>query len=639
MSLIRLEKISKAFSAEPILEDVDLRIEHGEKVGLIGRNGAGKSTLFRIITGEMDPDSGKVERMKKAKMACLSQFPDIETSKTIHHVALDQFADLIRMEHELRDLEEKIAAGSEEALETYSHVQDTFMVRGGYEFRHTIDRVLTGLGFTAADFGLPVSALSGGQRTRLMLALVLLEDADLLLLDEPENHLDLEAREWLENFLKDWPRTFVIVSHDRHMLNSVATRIIEVEACAARSYTGNYDRYVQEKALLREQQQKAFDRQQEFLEKEERLISRFRYKSTKARMVQSRIKRLEKIERIDAPEAEASSADFGLGEIVRSGAVMLEARGLSMGYDGLPLYSDVTFDVQRGERVGIIGPNGAGKSTLLRHIAGTLGAGTGAVTLGHKVRLGYYDQHHETLNPARDILSDVAECRPDLKPEAIRSFMGRFLFTGQDVFQVIETLSGGERARVSIAKLILEGANLLLLDEPTNHLDLASREALESALTQYPGSILLVSHDRALIDRLVDKLVIVENGKATVHPGNYTHYRWKAGMDKARAAEERDDSVMKIRRTEAAAPVKESKEQSKERERERRRQRRYLEELEERIAAMEEHIKDYDKRFTETDPSDFEALRRMQSDYDGLKADLREMYGEWEELAGETAQS
>jgi ATP-binding cassette subfamily F protein 3 len=631
MSYARLEGVSKSFAGEPVLRNVGFRVEEGEKIGLIGRNGTGKSTLFRLILGEIEPDSGTIERMKRARVACLAQLPVLDPADTLFDVVMHSFNELLVMEHQLREMESRLADDDTGVLDKYSALQEAFQIRGGYEFRTNAKRVLHGLGFTIQDFDLHVSALSGGQRTRLMLALVLLQDADLLLLDEPENHLDLEAREWLESFLKEWPRAFVIISHDRQMLNAVTNRIVEVERGELRGFTGNYDAYMANKALQTEQQQKAFERQQEHVEKEERWINRFRYKASKASQVQSRIKRLDKLERVDAPDSEASAARFSLGEVVRSGAVVLEAKGLSKAYGDLRLYENVAFQVERGERVGIIGPNGAGKTTLLRHLAGELDTYGGVVTLGHKVRLGFYDQHHEGMNPAGDVFSEIAQTRSDMTPVQIRTFLGRFLFTGEDVFKPISALSGGERSRVSIAKLILEGANLLLLDEPTNHLDIASREALESALETFPGSIVMVSHDRALIDRLATKLIILEHGHTQVHLGNYSHYRWKRA--EAVSAEERKstDEVLKIRRGKKPARDKATQ-------KERRKQRNQLEDLERDIAEIEEMVAGIEGRFPALDPADFEAGRQLTAEYDGLKKDLGEMYQEWERLAAELAE-
>ena len=628
MSYIRLENISKSFAGTPVLDSVSFRVEEGEKIGLIGRNGTGKSTLFRIMLGDIEPDTGAVERMRRARMACLAQMPDLKEGDTLFDVVMRSFSELLDMERRLGELEDRLSDGDAKSLEQYSALQETFHLRGGYEFRTRAKQVLHGLGFTLNDFDLHVKALSGGQRTRLMLALVLLQDADLLLLDEPENHLDLEAREWLEGFLKDWSRAFVIISHDRRMLNAVTNRIVEVERGGLKSFSGNYDAYMANKVLQNEQQQKAYERQQEFIEKEERWINRFRYKATKAAQAQSRLKRLEKLERVDAPVGDASSAKFSLGEVVRSGAVVLEAKDLSMAYGDLKLYGGVAFQVERGERVGIIGPNGVGKTTLLRHLAGQLELGKGSVTLGHKVKLGFYDQHHEGMNPAGDVFGEIAQSRPDMLPEQIRTFMGRFLFTGQDVFKPVPALSGGERSRVAIAKLILTGANVILLDEPTNHLDIASREALEGALEEFPGSIVMVSHDRALIDRLVSKLIILDHGRTEVHLGNYSHYRWKRAEEAPSAEPSKAEDVLKIRR--GKKPVRGKEEQKVQRKR-----RNQLEDLERDIAEVEELINAIEGRFTEIDPSDYETARQLKEEYDGLKKDLSEMYAEWERLAGE----
>lgn len=640
MSLIRLEKVSKSFSGQPVLSEVDLRIEVGERIGLIGRNGTGKSTIFRIIMGEMEPDSGVVERMRKQRVAALAQIPRVASEMTIFEVVLHSFDDVIAMEKQLTELEHRMAAG-EDVLDEYSNVQDAFILRGGYEFRTRIKQVLHGLGFTLDDFDLPFKALSGGQRTRLMLALVLLQDADLLLLDEPENHLDLEAREWLESYLQTCPGTVFVISHDRRTLNHVATRILEMERGEIRSYTGNYDQYAKAKVLIREQQIREYDNQQERLRKEHIFIDKFRYKATKARQVQSRLKRLDKIDLVEAPEAERAAVSFGLGEIARSGQVVLDVENLTMGYDGLSLYKDVSFQVHRGERVGIIGPNGAGKTTLLRQIAGLHPGLGGSVTLGNKVKMGYYDQNHGDLNPDADILTEVHAARPLWKPEQIRTFLGRFLFTGDDVFKTIRTLSGGETARVTMAQLILGESNLILLDEPTNHLDLISRESLEQALQEYPGSMVMISHDRELIDRLVDKLVIIENGTATVFRGNYTEYLDKLAKEQLpnAAEEKKTEDVLKIRRGKDKQPDKAEKADKKRAATpapasDARKRQREQEALEKKIEALETMVREFEEGFQYIPPTDYATLEAHTKRYDELKAELHELYGAWEALAG-----
>ena len=633
MSLIRFDKVSKSFAGEPVLVDIDLRVEEGERIGLIGRNGTGKSTVFRLITEETDPDKGQIDRMKRATVASLAQIHRVDESTSIFDMVLHSFDDLLKQEVELKRLEEEMAGGDDSVLDSYSELQDQFMVRGGYEFRTRIKQVLQGLGFHTDEFDLPFSALSGGQRTRIMLALVLLADADLLLLDEPENHLDLEAREWLERYLQDCQKAVIIISHDRQMLNSVVSRVLELEWGELRAYTGNYDQYLAAKALIREQQLKDYESQKEFIRKEQAWIDRFRYKNTKAKQVQSRVKRLEKMERVEAPDSDAAVATFKLGEVVRSGAIVLDAKGLEMGYGDVSLYKGVNFQVQRGERVGIIGPNGCGKSTLLNQLCGKHTGLNGEVLLGHKVALGVYEQNHESLNASNDILTELQECLPDWKTEQIRSYLGRFLFTGDDVFKIIDTLSGGERSRVAMAKLIASGHNMILLDEPTNHLDIVSREALEQSLAYYPGTIIMVSHDRALIDHISDKLIVMEGGKTEVHLGNYSSYRYKHSIQDVEE-EKTTEEVLQIRR---GAAKKEEKKQSqgdrKAAQREARKQQRKLEELETNIEEMEALLGTYDEKFSQVDPSDYGEAQRLKDEYDGLKGDLQELYSAWEELA------
>jgi ATP-binding cassette subfamily F protein 3 len=634
MSLVRLENVIKSFAGAPVLDGVSFRVEEKERVGLIGRNGTGKSTLFRIITGEVAPDSGIVERMKRARNACLAQIPDVVRDATVHDLVLEVFRPLVEMETRVHALETRMSAGDESVMDEYAVLQDDFALRGGYEFRSNINRVLTGLGFTPDEFALPFRALSGGQRTRLMLALVLVQDADLLLLDEPENHLDIKARIWLEDYIRDCGRAVVVISHDRQLLNTVAERIVELERGQYYDFAGNYDAYLAAKALHREQQQKQYERQQEFIRKEQVFIDRFRYKATKARQVQSRMKRLEKLDAVEAPPPESGTADFHLGPVVRSGAVMLHAEHLTMGYGGLTLYRDVYFEVHRGERVGLIGPNGSGKTTLLRQVCGLHQGLRGHIRLGHKVKLGYYDQHHEVLNPKADVLTETLAARPSLTPEQARTFLGKLLFTGEDVFKPIAALSGGERARVALARLMLGEANLLVLDEPTNHLDIASREALENALSGYPGALLIASHDRALIDRLVDKLIILEDGRTEVHLGNYSSYLWrnaqKAQPEPAPVPESGDGDALRIRKNNKARY-----EQKREVQRESRKRERQLAQVEADIASMEELVASFDERFAKADPADYEALNALSEEYEGIKQDLKALYESWENLAAE----
>jgi ATP-binding cassette subfamily F protein 3 len=637
MSLVRLENVAKSFHGDAIFENVSFQIEENERIGLIGRNGSGKSTLFNLVTGSISPDVGTIERMKRARVSWLAQMPDVAPTTNIFDVVLLQFKSLLRMEKELSDIESKIEAGASELIDVYGPLRERFEIEGGYEFRSKIKRILCGLGFLEDDFTMEFQSLSGGQRTRLMLALILVGDSDLILLDEPENHLDLAAREWLENFLMNWPKSLVVISHDRQLLNAVSTRTIEVEHGQIWQYSGNYDAYMENKVLRLEQQENEYNRQQRFIKKEEQWINRFRYKNTKAKAVQSRIKQLDRLDKVQSVQGAEKVSAFAHKEVVRSGQLVLKVSDLSKSYPGLKLYDDVSFSVERGERVGIIGANGTGKSTLLKHIAGTLEDCGGTVELGHKVTVGYFDQHHESLDVDLDIVSYFEKLYPNMKTETIRSYLGQFLFQGQDVFKSLRSLSGGEKNRVAMAKLIHDNNNLLLLDEPTNHLDIISREILEESLTHYSGTILLVSHDRLLIDHLVNKLIILGDGHAEVFLGNYSHYKWKKKEDSVFSSTIVSDEVLNIRTREDSPDVVEQSgnKQRRERQKELRRMESRLKKLEESIESSENESSTMTDALHKTDPTDFELLSALSVEKEKNDEILEKLVAEWEELHSE----
>ena len=639
MSLIRLENITKFFGPVCLFDAINFRIEKGEKVGLIGRNGAGKSTFFRILTGKITPDSGIVEYMRNIRIAELEQLPDIRPGETIYDIALRPFIPLIEQKKELSELEQKMEKGDVSCLEKYSLLQEKFRMAGGYDYEYRINRILQGLGFNKKEFSLSVSNLSGGQRTRLMLALVLLENADVLLLDEPENHLDLAAREWLENFLKETSKAFIIISHDRHILNAVTNRIIEIESGKLLGFRGNYDSYVANRKLVRDQQEKTVIKQQRQLAKDEAFINKFRYKATKAKQVQSRIKRLEKLKPVVLEKENTRIPRFSLECDKRSGERVIDASDLTVAFgEDVVLYRNFSLTVYRGERIGIIGPNGEGKTTLLRHLMGELEPGngiSGKVVWGQNVLPAFYRQHHEDLCRKNDIFSELQSIRPELTPEQLRSFLGNFLFSGDAVYKTIANLSGGELSRVAIAKLILSKANVLFLDEPTNHLDTNTQEILEQALLDFGGTILLVSHDRTLIDKIVQKLIIVQGGNITVYWGNYSDYLNKQGSTASKAIDERD--VLKIRKQSVvSSPSKKhlrTRDEKRLRERERRKMQKELEQIEENIENLEQLLQEIEHRFTTIDITDYQRMKILKDEYDALKNDLQSLYKAWEETA------
>ncbi|MGI6139253.1 MAG: ribosomal protection-like ABC-F family protein [Candidatus Hydrogenedentales bacterium] len=631
MSLIRLENVCKSYSGERLLDNVNFRIENGERIALIGRNGTGKTTLFRLITGETETDGGVVERMRRIRTVYLSQIPEVSPEQSIYEIALHSFADLLEQEKVLQELEHRLAQDSDEVLLTrYGELQHLFTQQGGYEFRVRTRQILCGLGFHPDEFTKPFQSLSGGWRARLLLSLALLRDADLLLLDEPENHLDMEAREWLEEHLRNRPEAIVLISHDRRMVNTLARRVIELERGEALCFTGNYDRWLKEKLLRREQQQRAFSRQDAFIQKEMAWIDRFRYKNTKARQAQNRLKRLERLEVVEAPPAEMGAASFQMGAVERSGDIVLNAQDLSMGYNGSSLYSGLSFSLHRGDRLGIIGPNGSGKTTLLRQLIGKHKGWSGTIWMGANVMPAFYDQHQESLQNDRDLLSEMQAFRPDWSAQLCRNHLARFLFTGDEVFKATSILSGGERSRLALAKLVASDANLLLLDEPTNHLDMASREALESALEDYEGTLVVVSHDRTLIDKVAERLVVIEEGKAQLFYGNFSDWRL---YQKEQGLEERrivDEETVERRQKQSAI-----REEKKAQEREDRRKQRRVEALEKEIEAAEDAIEALNSRFAEIDPADFSLAQSLKEEYDTIQQAVESLYEEWTALQEE----
>jgi ATP-binding cassette subfamily F protein 3 len=521
MSLITLSGVGKHYGAQLILEDVSFRLDRGDHAGLVGVNGAGKSTLLRIIAGLEESDAGGVGRARGLKVAYLPQEPEFEDSHTLYEALLDVFAEALAAQERLRALEGEMASGraGQDHVEEYGRLQH-YVEHVGYDYRERIERVLTDLGFAESDWYSSVSILSGGQRTRASLARTLLQDADVLLLDEPTNHLDIPAVEWLEGYLRDLKQACIVVAHDRYLLDRVTTRTIELSFHRVTTYDAPYSRYLELKTEREARRQQEYEAQQREIAKTEEFIRRYgagqRYKEARGR--QKRLDRMERLERVREEEA----VSLQLRRPKRSGDIVLETRDLVAGYPNKPLIRlpDHVM-LRRGDKAALIGANGSGKTTLLRTLLGDLAPLKGSVRWGSNTSIGYYSQTLADLNEQRTVLEEVQATRP-VSEEQARGYLGRFLFSGDDAFKTVSVLSGGERSRVALAKLILEEPNVLVLDEPTNHLDITSRDALEGVLAEFAGTLLFVSHDRYLIDALVQQLWVVANGRLVRYGGTYS---------------------------------------------------------------------------------------------------------------------
>ena len=532
--LFRLSEVHKSYGAQDVLRGVSLQINPGEHVGLVGRNGAGKTTIFRLINLEETPDRGEVVRARGLKLGLLAQHVHFEKGSTVHESALAAFGRLQQIEHEMHELEHRMAdAGDdlEKVLARYSDLQHEYEREGGFEYSAKAENILQGLGFDRDSWQMETEKLSGGQQNRLGLARLLLSEPDALLLDEPTNHLDVGAVEWLEEFLQSYPAGFVIVSHDRYFLDRACRRIIEIENGQATSYTGNYSDYLVEREERREIQQRAFENQQRLIAKTEEFI-RKNLAGQKTKQAKSRRTMLQRLERIDAVRAEQTAGDFRLQEIERAGTHVLTMTDASIGYGDHILARDISLILRRSECLGVIGPNGSGKTTFLKTILGKIPSLSGEFRWGSRVEIGYYAQQLEDLDERNEIIMELRRVAPSTATAGeLRSFLAKFLFFGDDVYKHVRDLSGGEKGRVALAKLIYSGANVLVLDEPTNHLDIPSREALEEALEAYEGTIVTISHDRFFLDRVATQILALDGeGHSEHYNGDYTEYHdWKAG--------------------------------------------------------------------------------------------------------------
>lgn len=529
MILISVQELQKSFGVHEVLRSVTFSLQKGEKMGLVGVNGCGKTTLMRMIAGEMQPDGGTIHRNKDLCVGYLAQLDDIPLTDTVWGALLKVFEPIRVMERRMAEIEKLLeSADPETALRLsseYQRLTESYNAQQGYAYEGEILRVLNGLGLKPEMHQRQVSTLSGGERTRLSLAKLLLQKPDIILMDEPTNHLDLEAIEWLQDYLTDYKGSLLLISHDRYFLDHVCTTMGELLGGKMIKFTGNYTEYMKKRTADFETRMKAYELQQKEIQREQAIIERYRSfnreKSIKA--AESREKRLAKVERLEKP-VEEQHVRFSFDARRRSGEEALEVRELSKSFEGQPVFQNLSFKLRTGDRVALIGPNGVGKSTLFRILTHQINPDHGSVRFGTNIDIGYYDQHQQNLNPQNTILDEVWNNFPKLEQTRIRSALGLFLFTGDEVFEKIEKLSGGERGRVALTKLMLKQDNLLLLDEPTNHLDMDSREVLEDALRDFPGTILAISHDRYFINRFAEKVMVMEKDGVTEYLGNFDDY-------------------------------------------------------------------------------------------------------------------
>jgi ATP-binding cassette subfamily F protein 3 len=660
--LFRLSEVHKSYGVQDVLRGASLQINAGEHVGLVGRNGAGKTTVFRLVRGDETPDRGDVVRARGLRLGLLDQHVHFEAGSTVHESALAAFGHLQQIEHQMHELEHRMAepgAELEQVLERYSDLQHEFEREGGFEYAAKAEAILQGLGFERELWSLETEKLSGGQQNRLGLARLLLAAPDLLLLDEPTNHLDVNAVEWREEFLRDYASAYVVISHDRYFLDRACRRIVELENGKASAYTGNYSAYLVERDERRESQQRAYDNQQQLIAKTEEFIRR-NLAGQKTKQAKSRRTMLAKLERVEAVRADRASGDFRLQAIERTGNHVLTVNELSVGYGEKVLATDISFILRRGECLGVIGPNGSGKTTFLRTILNQIDPLTGEVRWGTKVQMGYYAQQLDDLDDRNEVIMELRRVAPaSATAGELRSFLAKFLFTGDDVYKHVQDLSGGEKGRLALAKLIYSRVNVLVLDEPTNHLDIPSREALEEALAAYEGTIITISHDRYFLDRVATQILALDGAGAAEHyDGDYTEYHdWKAArLQSGGPATERPQQTVDsgnidpqpglvVNEEKPAASNEKGKQKTalakpgiKVIKKKRSPAPRTQETIEVEIAAAEKKLSDVTERMAHPEVArDPSRLLALTDEYRQTESRLRGLYEEWERPSTETA--
>ncbi|EKQ58152.1 MULTISPECIES: ribosomal protection-like ABC-F family protein [unclassified Clostridium] len=640
MIVLSCKNICKSYGINTILKDITFSINEGDKVGIIGSNGEGKTTLFKILSKEIGQDDGEVFIDKNKSLGYLAQHLALDSSNTIYDEMLLVFEDLQKLEKKISDLELKMnepyneenASYHEKIIKDYGTAQDLYENRGGYTYKGEISRVIKGLGFTEDDFSKVISTLSGGQKTRVALCKLLLLNPDILLLDEPTNHLDLEAIEWLEEYLKTYKGTVIVISHDRFFLDAVTTATFQVINGHVNCYNAPYTKSLELMKKDYDAKLKAYNLQQAEIKRQEAIIEKFRSfnreKSIKA--AESREKALDKMELVDAPDKEKSASKIKFEASVKSGYDVLHVEKLAKSYGEKKLFSNLSFDLKRGEKIALIGENGRGKTTLFNIIMDKVKSDSGVKVLGVNVNVGYYDQEQTNLNPDKTILNEVWDDFPELTTSELRGFLGSFLFRGDDVFKEINKLSGGERCRVNLLKLMLSKSNLLLLDEPTNHLDIPSREALEDAILSYDGTLIVISHDRYFLNKVINRILELEENGVNEYLGNYSYYTEK------KKNPQRFETYEGLASGKTKTQLNEERKKKKALEKEAKAKQNEIKEIENNITANEEALEKLQEELCKeevySNPTESE---RVNKEIKVLEEKIENLYEKWEELSSE----
>lgn len=637
--ILSCNNISKSFGTDIIIKSCSFNIEDHEKAAIVGINGAGKSTLLKIITGEEPADTGIVTLAKDKTLGYLAQQQDLQSDRSIYDELLSVKQYILDMESELRRIEAAMNSASGDELEAlmnrYTNLNHEFEMNNGYAYKSEITGVLKGLGFTEEDFSLHVNTLSGGQKTRVSLGKLLLSKPDIIMLDEPTNHLDMESISWLENYLLNYNGAVLIVAHDRYFLDKIVSKVIEIDNGDCTVFSGNYTDYASKKAILRNMKLKEYLNQQRDIKHQEAVIAKLKQfnREKSIKRAESREKMLDKMEVVDKPVELNAKMNIQLEPSVVSGNDVLTVTDLTKSFDGNTLFNNINFDIKRGERVALIGNNGTGKTTILKLINGIIQPDSGSIYLGAKVAIGYYDQEHHVLDPDKTLFQEIQDAYPDLNNTQIRNTLAAFLFTDDDVFKYIRDLSGGERGRVSLAKLMLSNANLLILDEPTNHLDIVSKEILENALNSYTGTVLYVSHDRYFINATATRIIELTNQNIVNYIGNYDYYLEKRDILTTKTFPATTGS------SSADTAVKDSKiswQQSREEQNRLKKRKNEIKRTEERISVVEERLSAIDAEYS--DPSigsNTARLMELHNESAGLQKELDELYEHWDSLMEE----